>query len=606
MMKILNKYRFPALFVALAVIFASCTKETADVKLDPQLATSQVYNIGSDSATVIGFIVAEGEGFTERGICYDKAPSPTTGKSKVIYTGDAPTATFTVTLGGLDYATKYYARAYAIYDSWTFYGEVLTFTTAPVVPTLTTDEITAITGNSASGGGNVTIAGGAEVTARGLCYGTKSNPTISNNTTLDGKGTGTFTSTLANLLGNTMYYVRAYAINSAGTGYGPEVKFRTKVDLPKVITSGVTGITKTSAVSGGHVPYNGGGAITARGLVWSKNPDPDLTTGTVIAATADTGKFVTNLTGLEIFTSYHVRAYATNSAGTAYGSDIKFTTLADITKFFVVGSYNGWDNSDNALYIISTATNSEAQGYIWFPATGEFKLTTDHSWDDAHTFGDNGSGKLTNPGGNIKVNTPGYQFIKANLADMSYSVIPTTWGLIGDATPGGWSSQTDMTYNTVSKIFSLGIHLKAGGFKFRGTPSWSVNYGATAGSNSLVFDGANISVTTEDDYAVTLDLSHPNEYTYSANRWGIIGNATAGGWNSDQNMAWDNTGKVFKATIDLTVGELKFRANDDWGINFGGTLGALTQDGANIQITAAGNYTLTLDPWAKIGTITKN
>jgi len=603
-MKKLSLLRTIIVFAVVASLFAACKKESADVRLNPQLSTSQVYNISSDSATVIGFVVAEGEGFSERGICYDKAPAPTTNKSKVIYTGDSPTATFTVTLGGLDYATKYYARSYAIYDNWTFYGEVLTFTTAPVVPTLLTDVISQITGNSASGGGNVTIAGGAEVTARGLCYNTKSNPTIKNSTTLEGNGTGPFTSALTNLLGNTVYYVRAYATNSAGTGYGPEVKFRTNVDLPKVITSGVTEITKISAVSGGNVTYNGGGAITARGLVWSKNPDPDLTTGTVIASTADTGKFVINLTGLEKFTTYHVRAYATNSAGTAYGSDIKFTTLADITKFFVVGTYNGWDNSDKADFIISTATNSEAQGYVWFPEAGAFKLTTDHSWDDPHTFGDNGSGQLTNPGSDIKVNTAGYQFIKANLSDMSYSVTPTTWGLIGSATPGGWDNQTDMTYITAAKILALGIHLKAGEFKFRGTPSWSVNYGATAGS--LVFDGPNISVATEDDYAITLDLSHPNEYTYSANFWGIIGSATAGGWDSDQNMAWDNTGKVFKATLDLTAGEIKFRANDDWGINFGGALNALTQGGANINISAAGNYTITLDPWAKIATITKN
>ena len=71
-------------------------------------------------------------------------------------------------------------------------------------------------------------------------------------------------------------------------------------------------------------------------------------------------------------------------------------------------------------------------------------------------------------------------------------------------------------------------------------------------------------------------------------------------------MAWDNVNKVFKATIDLTVGEMKFRANDDWGVNFGGALDALTQDGTNIAVTVAGNYTITLDPWAKVATVTKN
>ena len=604
-MKIKSIFKMMMLPVAAAIIFAGCTKETSDVRLDPQLATAKISSITSNSAMVQGFVVAQGDGFTEKGICYDIAANPTVAKSKTLYTGSLTSATFDVALAGLNYATQYFARAYAVGPTGTFYGEEMTFTTLPVVPTLTTAAITAVTGNSAAGGGEVTVSGGADVTARGICWDIAENPTIAKSKTTDGEGIGAFTSAMTGLLGNKTYYVRAYATNSAGTGYGPEVTFKTDTDLPTVTTTPVTEITKISAVSGGNVTYDGGGTISARGLCWSLDADPDLTDN-VIAGGTGTGAFVSDLTGLTLYTTYHVRAYATNSKGTVYGSDIQFTTLANITKFWVVGSYNGWNNSDAAEYIISTATNPEAQGYVYFPAAGEFKLATDHSWDDAHTFGDNGSGGLTNPGGNIQVTAAGYQFIKANLANMTYSVTLTTWGVIGDATPGGWGSQTNMTYGTTSKIFSLGIHLVSGGFKFRGTDSWSINYGASAGSNALVLDGPNIGVTIEDDYAITLDLSHPNEYTYSANRWGIIGNATAGGWGSDQNMAWDNVNKVFKATIDLTVGSMKFRANDDWGVNFGGSLGALTQDGANISVTDAGNYTITLDPWAKVATVTKN
>jgi hypothetical protein len=89
--------------------------------------------------------------------------------------------------------------------------------------------------------------------------------------------------------------------------------------------------------------------------------------------------------------------------------------------------------------------------------------------------------------------------------------------------------------------------------------------------------------------------------------WGIIGDATAGGWSSDQNMTWNATNKVFTSTINLVVGALKFRANDDWAINYGGAdLNALTSGGANIAIATAGNYTITFDPWALKATITKN
>lgn len=590
--------------VAAAILLAGCTKETSDVRLDPKLGTTKVSGITSNSATIMGFVVAQGDGFTEKGICYDIAANPTTAKSKTVYAGTATTAAFNVTLTGLNYATPYFARAYAIGPSGTVYGEELTFTTLPVVPTLTTLAVTDVTGNSAKSGGTVTISGGANVTARGVCWGLTDPPTIAGSKTTDGAGTGAFTSSLTGLLGNKTYYVRAYATNSAGTGYGPTVSFKTAVDLPVVTTTAVTDITKTSAKSGGNVTYDGGGTVTAKGLVWSTDANPDLTDNIIPGGTG-TGSFVSNLTGLTVNTAYHVRAYATNSAGTAYGSDIQFKTLADITKFFVVGTYNGWNNSDAAEYIISTETNPEAQGYVYFPAAGEFKLTTDHSWDDAHTFGDNGSGALTNPGNNI-IAPAGYLFIKASLATMTYSVVSTAWGIIGSATPGDWGDETPLTYNQTLKLWTGGFHLKAAEFKFRANHDWGYNYGAQSGSLTLEPGGPNIAAPVEDDYAITLDLSHPNAYTYRADRWGIIGSATAGGWGSDQNMAWDNVNKVFKATIDLTVGEIKFRANDDWGYNFGGDLNALTNGGANIAIAEAGNYTITLNPWTRVATITKN
>ena len=599
-------YRMMMLPAAMALILAACTKETSEVRLDTTLATAKVSSITSSSAVVEGFVVAQGDGITEKGICYDKAAGPTTAKSKTIYTGTLYKAAFPVTLTKLDYATKYYARAYAIGPAGTVYGEEMNFTTLPVVPTLTTAAVTAITGNSASGGGEVTVTGGDVISARGLCWAVTENPTVAGSKTVDpDPGIGAFTGQMTGLLGNKTYYVRAYATNSAGTGYGPQVSFTTDIDLPAVTTTAVTEITKTSAVSGGNVTYDGGGTVSAKGLCWSLDANPDLADN-VIAGGSGTGAFVSNLTGLTLYTTYHVRAYATNSKGTVFGSDIQFTTLADITKFFVVGSYNGWNNSDAAEFIISTATNSEAQGYVYFPAAGEFKLTTDHSWDDAHTFGDNGTGGLTNPGNNI-IAPAGYLLIKANLATMTYSVTPTVWGIIGDATAGGWGAQTNMTYDPTLKIFWLAANLTSGGnIKFRGTDSWSVNYGAASGSNVLTQDGPNIPVSVTDVYAITLDLSHANAYTYSMNMWGVIGDATPGGWGSDQNMAWDATHNVFSVTLDLGVGTFKFRANDDWAVNLGGNLNALTQDGANISIPEAGNYTLTLNPWTKVGTVTKN
>jgi starch-binding outer membrane protein SusE/F len=606
-MKKVKIFQSLALFVTAIVIIASCTKEVADVRLSSKLGTTTALNVTSDSATITAFVVAVGDGFVQKGVCYSTTANATPYNTKVIFAGTDSKATYSIRIGGLAFATKYYARGYAINEHGTFLGDEVSFTTLPVKATLTTTAVTVITGNSAKSGGNITVAGGSTVTARGVCWATTHNPTVAGSKTVDGSGTGTFTSNLTGLAGNTLYYVRAYATSAAGTAYGTEVSFTTLVDFPVVTTTAVTSITKTTAVSGGNVTYDGGGTITAKGLAWGTSANPTIT-GSVIDGGTGLGVFVSNLDPLAKNTTYHVRAYATNSAGTAYGSDLSFTTLADINKFFVVGSYNGWDNSDNALYIISTATNPEAEGYVDFPASGEFKLTTDHSWDAAHTFGDDGAGNLTNPGNNITAPTAGYYFIKANpsAVPMTYSRVATAWGLIGDATPGGWGGETALTYNTSLKVWTGGMTLTAAEAKFRANNDWGYNYGSNAHDGNLQPGGNNIPIAVAGVYAITLDLSHPNAYTYSFNRWGLIGAATPGGWSTDTFMTWDGTNKVFTVTLDLTADEYKFRANADWGVNLGGSLGALTQGGGNLSVSTAGNYTITLDPWTLVATVTKN
>lgn len=607
-MKAKSIHRILGLLLITSIFMFACTDESSDIRLDPKLSTSLVQNITSESATITGFVIAQGDGFIERGVCYNTQPEPSTDDSKVIFDEElAEGATFDVELTGLDYATDYYARAYAIGSSGAIYGEEITFTTLPIAPELTTTAVTEITGSSAKSGGNVTNSGGAEVTVRGICFATHDTPTIDDNKTENGEGVGEFTSDLTELKGNTEYFVRAYATNSAGTGYGPAVSFTTLVDLPKVSTTAVASVTKTSAISGGNVSDDGGADLTERGIVFDFTENPTTTAGTkIIDATNGIGEFVSNITGLELATTYHVRAYAINSTGTAYGENISFTTLADITKFFVVGDYNGWNNSETTKFIISTETsNGMAEGYIYL-TSGGIKLTTDHSWDNAHTFGDDGAGNLTNPGDNISVPADGYYLIKASLNDMSYSLTRMNWGIIGNATPSGWDGQTALTYNATLNKWIGGFSLVSGEFKFRANDDWDYNYGSTALDNTLDAGGTNIAITQENDYAITLDLSVPNEYTFSANRWGIIGDATPGGWSDDTDMAWDAVNNVFKVTVGLTANQFKFRANDDWAINLGGSLGALTQDGDNFSVSEAGNYTITLDPWNNVATMVKN
>jgi len=93
----------------------------------------------------------------------------------------------------------------------------------PVIATLTTTAASAITATTATSGGNITSDGGAAITARGVCWNTSTGPTIVNSKTIDGTGTGSFASSITGLTAVPIYYIRAYATNSAGTAYGNEI-----------------------------------------------------------------------------------------------------------------------------------------------------------------------------------------------------------------------------------------------------------------------------------------------------------------------------------------------------------------------------------------------
>jgi uncharacterized protein (TIGR02145 family) len=210
----------------------------------------------------------------------------------------------------------------------TTYIFTLTPLTIAVIPTVTTAAVTNITQTTATSGGTVTSDGGATVTARGVCWNTSSNPTTTNSHTTDGSGTGTFVSNLTGLTANTLYYLRAYATNSVGTAYGNELTFTTlpNLTLPTVTTTTVTNIAQTTATSGGDVTSDGGATVTARGVCWNTSSNP-TTANSHTSDGSGTGIFVSNLTGLTPNTLYYVRAYATNSVGTSYGSELTFTTL---------------------------------------------------------------------------------------------------------------------------------------------------------------------------------------------------------------------------------------------------------------------------------------
>jgi uncharacterized protein (TIGR02145 family) len=269
------------------------------------------------------------EEITQHGFCWGVTTDPTTSGETTQLGATNARGSFTSIISNLTADTKYYVRAYVITSAGTEYGKVKSFTSfAPGLPAITTSGVSNITQNSAQSGGVISDDGGAQVTARGVCWGTSQIPTISESHTTDGSGTGSFTSQLTGLECNTTYYVRAYATNSAGTAYGAQVSFNTSdcpPGMPTVTTAAISNVTETSAQGGGNVTDDGGNAVTARGVCWSTSQNP-VVTGSHTTDGGGTGSFTSQLTGLVCSTTYYVKAYATNSVGTAYGAQRSFKT----------------------------------------------------------------------------------------------------------------------------------------------------------------------------------------------------------------------------------------------------------------------------------------
>jgi uncharacterized protein (TIGR02145 family) len=197
-------------------------------------------------------------------------------------------------------------------------------TLPPVVATL---PVTSVSFTTAVTGGAVTYEGGSPVANRGVCWNTSTGPTIANNKIIVTGGFGAFTCTIAQLTPNTLYYLRAWATSDAGTGYGNQFTFTTKQSVPATITTAaITAVVQTRAVSGGNVSNENGGSVTARGICWSTTADPTIALNTKTTDGTGPGSFISNITQLIPGTTYYVRAYATNIAGTSYGNQITFTT----------------------------------------------------------------------------------------------------------------------------------------------------------------------------------------------------------------------------------------------------------------------------------------
>lgn len=369
--------------------------------LVPFVTTGAISLVTASSATAGGNVTADGgAAVIERGIVYSSVnPTPTLSNTKVVIgTG---TGVYSQNVTGLTGGTLYYVRAYATNVVGTAYGAVVSFTTNPVPPLLTTAEIADITNTTATIGGDISFSGGAAVTERGVVYSTVSTtPTVADTKIQMGVGAGTFTQTLGGLALGTVYYVRAYAINSAGTAYGNTFSF-----IPagaSVSTTGATAVSGNGATLGGNVTNIGGSPVSERGIVYVAGSGTPTIADTKVAIGAGLGTFAQAITGLQPATAYSVRAYATNLATTNYGAVQTFTTLGPLSSINRTG--NAVTNINLVNYTVTFAQAMTGLGIANFSISTTGTITNPFitavtgsgtTWNVTVYTGSAGSGNLT-------------------------------------------------------------------------------------------------------------------------------------------------------------------------------------------------------------------
>jgi hypothetical protein len=341
-------------------------------------------------------------------------------------TSDVPVSAI---LTGLTTGITYHYRIDATNSDGTSNGIDMTFT--PGAAIIITTAASAITITTATAGGNVTTDGGSSVTARGTCWGTTANPTISGSHTTDGSGTGVFISSLTGLTANTTYHNRAYATNGVGTFYGNDLSFTTQCGIYTLPFS-ESFSTTTIPSCWSQVDNMGAGNIWQFGVITIPNPVPALTgnyaylnsnaDGYGVTENAD---LVTPLLDLTGFINVTLQ----------FNHDFRYRNPSSATLSYSINGGSSWtqiqqwtsSTTNPAAFsqVINAVENQSQVKFKW-----NYTGTHGYWWavDDVSITGTSGTSTLTV--------TPANQYVPASPAgSTSFTVTSnSSWTVVSDQT----------------------------------------------------------------------------------------------------------------------------------------------------------------------------
>ncbi len=219
---------------------------------------------------------------------------------------------------------------------------------------------------------------------------------------------------------------------------------------------------------------------------------------------------------------------------TVYTNTVTLAVIPYPLSLYIPGSYQGWLPAVAPLLNPVNGRAGLYEGYQYLNdytngGTQYFKYTT--APDFNHTnYGDGGNNTFTTDpnAGAMSAPTPGYYELTGNFNTNTWTAVKTTWGIIGDATPGGWNTDTQMTYDSTSQVWTVTCNMiAAGSFKFRANGAWSIDFGIDGKGNLQYADNSffgyngslnNLTVPSDGNYTITLDLHVSGVYNYSVKK----------------------------------------------------------------------------------------
>ncbi len=222
---------------------------------------------------------------------------------------------------------------------------------------------------------------------------------------------------------------------------------------------------------------------------------------------------------------------AASSIAPVYSNVVSMKVTSYGLSLYVPGDYQGWNPGAAPQLAPVNGRAGLYEGYVYMAGSGThyFKYTNAPDWNHTN-YGDGGSGTFSTDGlaAGLSVPDGGYYYLTANLNTNTWTATKTTWAIIGAATPGGWGSDTQMSYDPATQLWTVTANMiTAGSFKFRANNAWALDFGVDGSGKLLYADNPflgytpglnNLSVPADGNYTITLDLHESGNYKYILHR----------------------------------------------------------------------------------------